>query len=595
MSAMRLGGRVAAFVAIFLLGALIGCASAGRTGGGSPAAGAVLAAMPADNAADETRLSADLLALGDEAILEVCRSLVPMGAGDDTAARFALAGLSTYVTRPGAAEERQAYAAVLLQALSEERDGQVQAFFIRQLEFVGGDESVAGIGRYLADAELVDPATKALVAIATPSAQAALLAALVDARGASRATLVKALGELRTKAAVYEVMKYSLSVDEDLRQAALYALANIGPVTSDDLLAEAATSDSPYQRSQATSYLLLYARRLIEAGEVDRGAQICRDLISTRTAPGDRNVRIAALNTLVEMLGDGALGDVVGAVDIPDPELTGAVLRIGAAMPGPMATDAWLAKLQTVGGELHEQILSMLLSRSAEDSSPRLENAKAAWAIAEAGLSPGSSAGETADDTEFTMLFNGTDLTGWQGDTTSYVAEDGMIVIHPEIEGGGGNLYTDEQYADFVFRFEFRLTPGANNGLGIRAPLEGDAAYVGMELQILDNRAEQYANLRPYQYHGSIYGTVSAKRGFQKPPGEWNTQEVIVLGRRVIVILNGTMIVDADIDLASTPATPDCRDHPGLRRRRGHIGFLGHGSKVEFRGMRIRELSGNQR
>jgi len=574
--------------AIALLALLGGCASSGVT---NLAAAPVLAGMPADNAAEETRLSAELIGLGDEAVLEVCRSLVPMGAGDDTAARFALGGLSTYVTRPGADDERQAYAAVLLQALAESEEREVQAFFIRQLQLAGADESVVGISRYLADAELVDPATLALVAIGTPSAQAALLAALVDARGAGRTTLVKALGELRTKAAVYEVTKYALSDDEDLRQAALYALANIGPVASDDLLAEAAATGAPYRRSQATSYLLLYARRLIEAGETERGVQICRDLIATRRDPEERNVRIAALNTLVEMLGDGALEDLVAAVDIPDPELTDAVLRIGAAMPGPAATDAWLGKLQTVDGELHDKIRAMLLARGAEDSSRRLENAKAAWAIADETLSASGRAGETADE-GFATLFNGADLTGWQGDTTSYLAEDGMIVIHPEIEGGGGNLYTDEQYADFVFRFEFRLTPGANNGLGIRAPLDGDAAYVGMELQILDNRAEQYANLNVYQYHGSIYGTVPAKRGFQRPPGQWNRQEVIALGRRVIVILNGTVIVDADIDLASTPATPDGRDHPGLRRRRGHIGFLGHGSKVEFRNIRIKELSG---
>jgi len=189
----------------------------------------------------------------------------------------------------------------------------------------------------------------------------------------------------------------------------------------------------------------------------------------------------------------------------------------------------------------------------------------------------------------FEPLFNGKDLTGWTGDTTSYVAEDGKIVIYPK--RGSGNLYTEKEYSDFILRFEFKLTPGANNGLGIRAPLAGDAAYLGMELQILDNTAHIYKDLKPYQYHGSIYGIVPAKRGHLRPVGEWNYEEVIARGRRIIVNLNGVTIVDADIDEASTPETLDGKDHPGLKRDKGHICFLGHGSRVEFRNLRIRELN----
>jgi hypothetical protein len=188
----------------------------------------------------------------------------------------------------------------------------------------------------------------------------------------------------------------------------------------------------------------------------------------------------------------------------------------------------------------------------------------------------------------FVQLFNGKDMTGWTGNTEGYTAEDGKIVLHPE--RGSGNLYTVGEYGDFILRFEFRLTPGANNGLAIRAPLSGDAAYSGMELQILDNTAPKYKNLRPYQFHGSIYGVVPAKRGYLKPIGEWNSQKVIARGRRIKVILNGTTIVDADIDEASTPKTMDGRDHPGLKRDKGHIGFCGHGNYLEFRNIRIRSL-----
>ena len=134
------------------------------------------------------------------------------------------------------------------------------------------------------------------------------------------------------------------------------------------------------------------------------------------------------------------------------------------------------------------------------------------------------------------------------------------------------------------------LTPGANNGLGIRTPLEGDPAYVGMELQILDDTAEVYANLQPYQYHGSVYGVVPAKRGHLKPVGEWNEQEVICRGPRVVVKLNGEVIVDADVQKASEPQTVDGREHPGLKREKGYLAFCGHGAHLEFRNLRIMEL-----
>lgn len=190
----------------------------------------------------------------------------------------------------------------------------------------------------------------------------------------------------------------------------------------------------------------------------------------------------------------------------------------------------------------------------------------------------------------YVSLFNGRDLDNWIGNKESYVAEDGMIVIKPE-SGSGGNLYTEKEYGDFIFRFEFLLTPAANNGLGIRTPLEGDAAYVGMELQILDNTADVYSKLQPYQYHGSVYGVIPAKRGYLKPVGEWNYEEVYVKGTRVKITLNGTVILDGDIADARDHGTMDKLDHPGLKNTRGHIAFLGHGSVVKFRNIRIKDLT----
>jgi hypothetical protein len=120
--------------------------------------------------------------------------------------------------------------------------------------------------------------------------------------------------------------------------------------------------------------------------------------------------------------------------------------------------------------------------------------------------------------------------------------------------------------------------------------MEGDAAYVGMELQILDNEAPIYSKLTPYQYHGSVYGIIPAERGFLKPTGEWNCQEVIADGDHIKVTLNGTVILDGNIREAVKNGTPDRKEHPGLFNEKGHIGFLGHGSEVKFKNIRIREL-----
>lgn len=189
----------------------------------------------------------------------------------------------------------------------------------------------------------------------------------------------------------------------------------------------------------------------------------------------------------------------------------------------------------------------------------------------------------------FKQLFDGTNLDRWTGNKTDYVIEKDELVIYPK-KGGHGNLFTAKEFADFNFRFDFKLTPGANNGLGIRAPLEGDAAYVGTELQILDNTADIYKDLQAYQYHGSAYGIIAAKQGFLKPVGEWNSQEVILKGNHVKVILNGTVILDGDMKEASKDGTKDGKEHTGLDRTKGHIGFLGHGSVVRFRNIRIKEL-----
>jgi hypothetical protein len=187
----------------------------------------------------------------------------------------------------------------------------------------------------------------------------------------------------------------------------------------------------------------------------------------------------------------------------------------------------------------------------------------------------------------FVPIFNGKDLTGWTGLKDGYKVEDGRLVCLKETVG---NIYTEKDYADFVLRLEFKLTPGANNGVGIRTPNGKQASVYGMEIQILDDTASQYKTLKPYQACGGIYNCVAPEQGRLKPVGEWNAYEITAKGRKVTVKLNGTMVVDADLDKVVAAGPADGKPHPGLKQETGRIAILGHKALVEFRNLRVKEL-----
>ena len=203
----------------------------------------------------------------------------------------------------------------------------------------------------------------------------------------------------------------------------------------------------------------------------------------------------------------------------------------------------------------------------------------------------------------FEVLFDGEDMSKWIGNTIDYVPMNGAICVSAKY-GNGGNLYTQKEYSDFIFRFEFCfMKEGVNNGVGIRTPMGVDAAYEGMEIQILDHDAPIYKNLREYQVHGSVYGIIPAKRIKSPKLGTWNTEEIWVKGDRIKVTVNGEVILDGNIRKAckgnnvskdgskTNPYTVDKKNHPGLFNKSGHIGFLGHGEGLKFRNVRIKDLS----
>jgi len=190
------------------------------------------------------------------------------------------------------------------------------------------------------------------------------------------------------------------------------------------------------------------------------------------------------------------------------------------------------------------------------------------------------------DGDGFQPIFTGSDLKNWAGPVENYEIRDGAVVCKA---GKGGTIYFNEEYADFSARLEFQLPPGGNNGLAIRYPGKGDTAYAGMcELQVLDNEAPQYAKLDTRQYHGSAYGMAAAQRGYLRPTGEWNFQEVTVSGSKIKVELNGSVILDTDLSTAKDFMANSA--HPGKDRTSGYFGFAGHNDPVAFRKVSIKKL-----
>jgi len=239
---------------------------------------------------------------------------------------------------------------------------------------------------------------------------------------------------------------------------------------------------------------------------------------------------------------------------------------------------------------------------------------------------------KAAIDEGFKPIFNGKDFDGWAGPTDNYEIIDGALGCK---KGKGGTIYTKEEYGDFTVRFEFKVPANGNNGLALRYPGSGDTAYVGMcELQVLD---DNYKGIDPRQSHGSAYGMVAAARGFHRPVGEWNYQEVTVKGSTIKVELNGNVILNADLSKvqphgatkANAPAAAKAKydkaakdgktfdaltqpekdaliakeipavidyefmsaaAHPGKDRKSGHFGFAGHGDAVQYRNVMIKKL-----
>ena len=346
-----------------------------------PKIAVLLEQVPAQNAKEQERISKELAALGPEGLRALCGMLAPPEQGGDAKARMALHGLALYVAGPGAEIQRRTAAASLAEALqSSEIPKAVQAFLVEQLRIVGGQEAVEPLGRLLLDDTLCEPAAQALLTIGGQASAAAFRKALPEAKDNNRATIIKALGDFRDAQAAPALLKDAESPQPNVRLAALRALANIGDPAAADALEKAANAAPPsgeasYERDQATKFLLLFAQRLAEAGRAEQAARICRKLIQTRAESGERQEVAAALRTLAQALGIKAVGDLVSAMNNPDPQIRCAAAEFGLEIPGEAATREWLGAMQSASPLVRAEILSMLGRRGDATALPAAREA----------------------------------------------------------------------------------------------------------------------------------------------------------------------------------------------------------------------------
>jgi lysophospholipase L1-like esterase len=184
-------------------------------------------------------------------------------------------------------------------------------------------------------------------------------------------------------------------------------------------------------------------------------------------------------------------------------------------------------------------------------------------------------------------LFNGKDLTGWEqvgGKEQTWGAENGMLYTSG---GEGGWLSTTDQFGDFELALEFRVPEGGNSGVFCRTPREGNPAYAGFEVQVLDDYAEQYATLKPWQYTGSVYGIAAPSRRVTLPAGTWQRMFIRCEGPKISIKVNGFPVTQADLSQHQDKVN----EHPGVARTEGYIGLQNHGSRLEYRNIQIRELN----
>ncbi len=597
---------------------------------------------------EETAVKADIFNwLGtNHAESQIDAVIAGMGSSNDEVAQAAIAAaskiggeaaLNALVAQLGGNHADAAHTALLsfngkvnpaiLAALDADDNTKVHALQIASVRRM--DEAAEKVfGLLNANGEVGKAAYAALAGVSKASDFARLSQLIEKANGAQVAQLQNALTNAVATLPVDEQMNIVTPVVEKSANASLYypVLAKIGNRKAISLLNKG--YNGQYKQEAFNALLTVNSDdmmgtlfRIAEKDKANSQAALSRyaNLVNKSQNTAVRKVQLYSQaldlatdtklqNDLIKMLGATAIYPALGLVEKYMDSPTQSTRTAAAAAVRTIVSK----NKETMGGDDVRRALEKAVKcyqelagdadagYAVDDLKAMLENLPAEMkdSMVKVTLSP------EEQKAGYEVLFDGSSMEKWTGNFINYVPqEDGTIYVSAQY-GGGGNLYTIKEYSDFVLRFEFCfLREGVNNGIGIRTPMGVDAAYEGMEIQVLDHDAPIYKNLREHQQHGSVYGIIAAKRVKFPELGTWNVEEIRAVGDHITVTVNGEVILDGNIRKAckghnvapdggkKNPYTRDNKNHPGLFNKSGHIGFLGHGEGLKYRNVRILDLS----
>lgn len=538
----------------------------------------ILGMMPVDHPDQLKVLHEALAETGPQGLWVLAGLLAPSGTGTDAPVRYALSSYTVYVTRPGAYQERQAYEQTMLEIIQGSYAVDVKTFLMEQLSLAATNASVPVVEGFIGHDRLYKPALDVLETLATPQAALAIRRAYPEAAGAPRLAMIRILGDLGDRASLPVIREDALSDNEDLQMNALSALVTLADAGAVETFSRALAQTEGHRHNRVVYYHLAFADALAHDGNTSAAAAIAETYLHGQHAS---QIRTSALNVLFAAEGAQMLDTLMDLAISGDVRVAYTALMLAAGLSGDEVTNALASRAAQAPAGIRADFDRVLAQRRGqiEDSG----------SVPAAPVIPSERVPVAMDElqTKFGVLFNGRNLDGWDIiGADVWHAEQGILYNEGR---GGGWLATDSVYGNFELEFEFRMPVDGNSGVFIRAPREGNPAYQGMEVQLLDDYAEMYAQLQPYQFTGSLYDLVAPSHRVTKQAGEWQHMIIRADGPIVSVLLNGQMTVHANLVEYQYRA----QRHPGVVSREGYIGFQAYGSaegRVEFRNVVIRPI-----